>query len=147
MTVPDRDPAPTPAIFIVHALNHAVAAATAAAAAKRHVILRSARGAAGYAGAEWFLGIIAQTRSQIPDANLSASLDCGDDLAIAIEAVRVCANHPATAIRFDGPPESHRKITDIADGLGVEIDAAQGPAVDLMGTSDPGRVARKILTD
>lgn len=149
MTVRDPKTAPSPAIFIIHSRAQAVAAATAAADAGRAVVLRSARGAAGYGGAAWFFGLVDRARAEVPEADISAVLDCADDLAVAIEAVRAEAEHaptgPAIAIRFDGPAAAHQKITDIAARLGIPIDTSDAPAADLRGSADPARAARKIL--
>ena len=48
--------------IIIHGLDHARAALSAAAECERRVILLSAPGAAGYAGAPWFLKVVALAR-------------------------------------------------------------------------------------
>ena len=64
--------------IIVHDLGHARAALAAAAECGRPVTLLSAAGAAGYAGAAWFLRVVALAAAENPDAQWDAVLDCAD---------------------------------------------------------------------
>lgn len=132
---------PDRAIFIVHSLDHAVAAAEAAADAGRPILLRSARGAAGYAGIGWFAALIGETRGRVPSGDLIGSLDCADDLALAFEA---CAAG-IDAIRYDGDDAGQEKLRDVAAQCGVALDAVEGESLDLAKSTDFARSARDFL--
>ncbi len=119
-------------IFIVHSLEHAITASRAAADAGRPILLRSARGASGYAGIGWFAALIRETRERIPNADLIGSIDCGDDLALAFEA---CAAG-IDAIRYHGGGAGREKLSDVAAQCGVALDAAGGEALDLAKSTD-----------
>lgn len=123
MTAADTDRA----IIIVHSLDHAVAAARAGATAGRPVLLRSARGAAAYAGIGWFAALIAATRAGVPDADIRGALDCADDLALAFEAAAAGID----AIRYDGGAAGLAKLRDVTGRSGVTLDEAPGRALDL----------------
>ena len=124
-----------PAI-IVHSLDHTRAALAAARRAGRPVTLVSAPGAALYAGAGFWKAMIEQGRTEFPEADCRAILDCGDDAGVALGALR----EGIAAIAFHGPPRVHVKIVDIAKKLGAAVlrDAAAGaPALDLLDFPDP----------
>lgn len=127
--------------FVVHSLAHARAAAAAAAAAGRPVRLRSAPGAAGYAGVGWFLALVGAAREAVPDARIDGVLDCGSDLALAIEAIAAGAGR----IAFTGEAAARDKIADIAATAGTALDAGGGAALDLRHTPDPATACRNFL--
>lgn len=135
-TKPDRT------VFIVHSLEHAIAAARAAADTGRPVLLRSAQGAAGYAGIGWFAAIIAETRARVPGADIVGSLDCADDLALAFEA----AGAEIDAIRYDGGDAGLGKLRDVTAHCGVALDEATGESLDLAKASDFARFERDFLS-
>lgn len=126
-------------VFIVHSLAHAEAAARAAAGAA--IVLSSAPGAAGYAGAGWFLGLLEALAEAHPAAEFTGLLDCGDDAALAVEAlhagagwVRCTASGPALA-----------DVADIAGALGARLNGDAGPALDLGGADDAEGACRRFL--
>lgn len=129
------------AIVTVHALGQAVGAARAAAAAGLPLLLRSAPGAGGYAGAGWFLGLVAETRRRVPDADIAGALDCGTDAATAIEALRA----GAPLVGFRGEADTRALVDGIARDLGAALDEASGPALDLRGAGDPMRACAAFL--
>jgi hypothetical protein len=73
-----------PPAVTVHGLDGARAAV--AAAGPRGVLLLSARGAGGFAGAGWFLAIVAAAGPGMP-----AAIDCADAPGAALEALRAGA--------------------------------------------------------
>lgn len=114
-------------VFVVHSLAHALAAARAAG--PRPITLSSARGAACYAGVGWFLEILAETRKRVPESDVAAVLDCGDDAAIAIEALRAGAER----VRIRGAAAD--QVADIAAALGARVNGPEGPILDMRGAS------------
>ncbi len=132
---------PDRAIFIVHSLEHAIAASKAAAAAGRSIQLRSARGAAGYAGIGWFAALIEETRHRVPSADLIGAIDCAADLALAFEA---CAAG-IDAIRYDGIDAGLEKLRDVAAQYGVALDTAGGESLDLAKSTDFERSTHDFL--
>lgn len=110
-------------VFVVHSLAHALAAASAAG--PRPIALSSAPGAACYAGVGWFLEILAETRKRMPEADVVAVLDCGDDAAIAIEALRAGAEE----VRIRGAAAD--QVAEVAAALGARANGPEGPALDM----------------
>jgi hypothetical protein len=75
------------AVVIVHGLAQARAACMAARAGGHELLLLSGVGAGSYAGAAWWRGLISHSgHSGHSGADI---LDCGDDGAAAIEALRL----------------------------------------------------------
>jgi hypothetical protein len=69
---------------------HGLVQARAAVAPGRPVTLLSARGAALYAGCGWWRALLGQARqAAAPDAAIDDILDCADDPARALEALRI----------------------------------------------------------
>ena len=91
--------------IIVHHLDHARAALAAAAECGRPVILLSAAGAAGYAGAPWFLRVVALATDEHPEAQWDAVLDCADRPGHVLAALR----QGAIAVRFTGSKATARR--------------------------------------
>lgn len=131
---------PTP-VIIVHNIAHARAAAEAAVAAGILVRLRSAPGAARYAGAAWFAALIAIVREEFPTANIEASLDCATDAGLALAALR----SGIRLVRFTGPPSVKRKIAAIARSCGAALDDAP-PTIDLLDRAALESTLRAALT-
>ena len=124
-----------PRVIIVHGINHARAAAAAAATFDVAVRIRSAPGAAAYGGAGWFLEIIEIVRAEYPNARIEASLDCADAPGYAMAALR----RGAEMIRFRGIATANDKIAQIADANGAVLDKSRAAPLDLSGIGDPGR--------
>ncbi len=130
------------AIVIVHSLAHAIAAAERAVDAGRPVLLRSARGAAGYAGISWFAAVIAETRARVPGADIVGSIDCADDLALAFEAVGAGID----AVRYDGGEAGLAKLRAVAARCGVALDETAGESLDLAKADDFARFERHFMS-
>jgi hypothetical protein len=128
-------------VIIVHNIAHARAAAEAAVAAKVSVRLRSAPGAARYAGAAWFAALIDIVREEFPAAKIEASLDCATDAGMALAALRT----GLALVRFTGPPRVKRKIAAIAQAHGAALDDAPA-AIDLLDHAAPESALRTALT-
>lgn len=130
-----------PRAVIVHGRDHARAAAAAAAELGVAVRLRSAPGAAAYAGTLWFLGVVDRARSDYPDARIEAVLDCGDQPGTALAALR----QGATMIRLEGPKAVRDRVAAIAAQYGAQIDIDRRKALDLFGIKDPEAACRAWL--
>lgn len=130
-----------PRAVIIHGLDHARAAVSAAQDLGVPVRLRSAPGAAGYAGALWFGEIVDMARAEYPDAVVEASLDCGDQPGTALAALR----QGAEMIRIEGPKAVRDKIAAIADEYGAAIDTDQRDALDLEWEKDAETRCREWL--
>ena len=117
----------SPPAIIIHSLDHALTAARAARDVGRPVTLASARGAAGYAGVGWFLGVVDEARRHYPDVELSDVLDCDDDIALAIEALYAGAGW----IMFCGESAALDRVCDVAQSLGARINGPINEVFDL----------------
>jgi hypothetical protein len=122
------DPVIADPVIIVHALGHAVAALRAAAAARRPVVLSSAPGAGGYAGAGWFRALVEAARAAVPEARFSAFLDCGDAAGPALAALRA----EVEGVLFIGRADVAGRLADIARQHGARLDTVRpAAALDL----------------
>lgn len=122
-----------PRSVVVHGLDHARAAAAAAAALCLPVRIVSAPGAAVYAGPAWFAEVVAAARRAHPQAEVEAVLDCGDSPGAVLAALR----RGAETLRFSGPFAARRKLAALAEASGARLEWRATPALDLDGASDP----------
>lgn len=129
------------AIFIVHNIDHARAAAAAAAEQGLPILIRSADGAAAYAGAGWFFHLVDIVRTEYPTADLAASLDCADAPGLALAALR----QGLKMIRYRGSRRTAQKVAAIATQYGATMDRQRGRALDLMEEDDPLSACRERL--
>jgi hypothetical protein len=104
-------------VIIVHSLAQAIAALTAASRAGRPVVLASAPGAGSYVGPGWFGALVAAAREAVADAYFSALLDCGDDVGVALAAIR----SQIEGVVFTGRVDVARRLADIARQHGVRF--------------------------
>jgi hypothetical protein len=134
-------PAPAATAVIVHDLDHARAALAAAAAFDRPVTLVSAPGAAGSAGAAWFLKVVALAAADHPDAKWDAILDCANQPGHVLAALR----QGAKAIRYTGTKATAAKLAAIAEQCGARLVRGRLKAYDLRGKADPGAACRSWI--
>ena len=127
---------------IIHSLDHALAAASAADALGRPVRIVSAPGAAGYAGPAWFAEVVAATRRAHPGAEIEAVLDCADRPGDVLAAFR----RGVGVVRFDGPAVMRRKLAAIAAAQGGRLDRSRGGELDLEGVADPQAACHALLS-
>ena len=127
--------------IIVHGLDHARAALAAAADCGRPVTLLSASGAAGYAGAPWFLRLVALAADEHPDAEWEAVLDCADRPGHVLAALR----QGASAVRFTGSKATAAKLAAIAESYGARLETGRPKALDVRGEADPSAACRTWL--
>jgi len=126
---------------VVHSLDHARLALSAARAAKKPIVLRSAKGAASYAGAGWFAAMVARAAREFPGVEFAASLDCGDEPGHAMAALR----EGVRLVRLDGPKRVRAKIASMAKKSGAALDDDEAAALDLLNLADPAAALREWL--
>jgi hypothetical protein len=131
---------PPPAI-IVHSLDHALAAASAATALGRALVLRSAPGAGSTVGAGWFMGLSDALAARHPLLQATLILDCADEAGTVLGAFR----RGIKQVRFTGPSDVRAKLAAIAAARGAALDEDTRPALDLLNASDPETACRNWL--
>lgn len=125
-------------VIVIHDLEHARAALAAAAAVDRPVTLVSAPGAAGYAGAAWFLTVVERAAAEHPTAAWEAVLDCADRPGHVLSALR----QGAAAVRFTGAKATAAKLAAIAKRSGARVLTGRLRAFDLRAEADPWAACR-----
>jgi fructose/tagatose bisphosphate aldolase len=131
-------------VVVVHGLAHLCAVFAVARAAGKPLVAWTAPGAAGYAGVLYLKKAVDAARADVGEAPVQVVLDCGDDAAHALGALRM----GWTDIAFAGAPKLHEKILRIAEQMGARLVAPDhAPALDLLDESDPETACRKILAD
>jgi hypothetical protein len=106
-----------PAI-VIHSLEQAIAALTAATRARRLIVLVSEPDAGGYVGPGWFGALVAAAREAVPDARFSALLDCSESVGAALAAIRA----EVEGVIFTGRADVARRLADIAAQHGVRFE-------------------------
>jgi len=118
---------------------HGIADARVALAPSLPVMLVSAPGAALYAGAGWWVALMAAARAEHPGREFTDSLDCGDAPGRAAEALRAGQR---CLVLLPEPPGGYERIRLMAEALGAVLWPAMPEALDL---ARPG--ARRRLQD
>jgi len=130
-----------PRAVIVHSLDHARLALAAARAANKPIVLRSAPGAASYAGAGWFAAMIARAAREFSGVAFTASLDCGADPGHAMAALR----EGVPLVRLAATKRVRAKIASMAKKSGAALDEDEEAALDLLNAADPAGALRDWL--
>ena len=107
-------------VVVVHHLEQARAALAAAAEAGCALQLRSAPGAAGYAGVGYLQALGEQAGHEL-------LIDCGDDAGLVMAALRTGCRR----LVFSGSEEIWRRLHDMAGQLGAEL-LAEAHAPDML---------------
>ncbi|MEE8393131.1 MAG: class II fructose-bisphosphate aldolase [Rhodospirillales bacterium] len=118
---------------IIHNLEQARAALSAADRLQVPVTLLSAPNAAGYLGAAVFREMIVQAANDHPGVDFRAVLDCGEDPGLALGALR----HGIKCLRIRTGGDVKSNIDDIAGQSGATIDQDDGETLDLLYQDDP----------
>jgi len=126
---------------IVHCLDDCRTALRAAEESGCAVTLRSAPGAAAYLGAPAFKAMVETARSEHPDVDAQAVLDCGNEPGLALAAFR----HGLDRVRVDLRPEVRARVNDIAAQCGATLDDDPSPALDLGVEAEPLSASRDWL--
>ncbi len=132
-------------VIVFHNLEHARAALAAALEVDVAVILRSAPGAAAYAGAGYLKAIADAAAKDHPDARVSWVIDCGADAGTALGALRIGWKK----LRFSGPESLREKLTDIAAQQNATVtgEAVGETVLDLLDHHDPAATCRDVLAE
>ncbi len=112
---------------IVHCLEDARIALSAAQAAGCGVVLASAPGAAAYTGILWFRELLRAAQAERPEVPVTGLLDCGDKPGLVLAAL----GHGLPALRFTGPRKVAQRLAEICKGEGVELVTGRLKALDL----------------
>jgi hypothetical protein len=123
---------------VVHHLEQARAALAAAAELGCAIELRSAPGAACYAG----VGYLKALGDEVGHELL---IDCGDDAGLVMAALRTGCRR----IAFSGNAELGRRLSDMAEQLGTAlvVETQVPEVVILQPEDDPGAILRARLSD
>lgn len=100
-----------------------------AAAGPRGVLLLSAHGAGGFAGAAWFLGLVAAAAATNPGVAHRAALDCADRPGTALAALRAGVR----VVVLDSACPGFGAVASAAQEVGAQVLAARPPSLDLAG--------------
>lgn len=113
----------------VHGIGEARTALSVARHLGKRVIVVSAPGAAGHAGAGWWAALTATLRAEFPDMDVIAVLDCGEAPGHVLAALRA----GCTDIGFTGPDDVTARLSDIAGQAGARIHRPIEGTLDLRG--------------
>ena len=132
-------------VIVFHTLEHARAALAAALEADVAVTLRSAPGAAAYAGTGYLKAIADAATDDYPDARVTWVIDCGADAGTALGALRIGWKK----LRFSGTASGREKLTDIAAQRDATVtgEAAGETVLDLLEHHDPAAACRDVLAE
>jgi hypothetical protein len=111
----------------VHGL--AGARAALAAAGPGGLLLLSAPGAGGFAGAAWFLGVVRAAAAAHPGVAHHAALDCADAPGTALAALRAGLG----LVVLDGACPGFAAVAAAAMEAGAQVLPARPPSLDLGG--------------
>ncbi len=132
-------------VIVVHTWSHAEAAIAAAEERGAAVVLASPRDGALTNGPAYYKAAFDAARRAHPTAPVRFRLDCGDDAAAALAALRI----GFAEIGFHGRLAVAKKIADIARQAGTRLvrGAAASPrnALDLLDCDDPLAACRNRL--
>ena len=133
-----------PRRIIIHSLADARAALAAAQELGVPVVLATAVGAGGYAGAMWFNAVIEAARADFPSVPVVTILDCSGEAGTVLNALR----HGLKRVRFSGGAAALKRLRDIAGQLDAEIETGKPPpALDLLHERDPDAACRRYLRE
>ena len=126
---------------VVHDIAHARAALAAAAEAKREIHLLTPPGGAHYAGAPYYAELFRQAAAGAPTARFRATLDCGDDAALALTAI--AAGWRSLVLARGG--KAYAKVKDVAAQHGAHLTRRAPVADDLAESADPRARCDELL--
>ena len=127
--------------IIIHSLEHAVAALKAARALDCAVTLASPPGAAAYTGALWFREVVKEAAREVPEADFTAILDCGDKPGLVMAAFR----QGVRSVRFTGGKLQTEKLAALAEHEGYHLITGKLDSLDLAEESDVPDACRNWL--
>lgn len=128
-------------VFVVHHLDHVLAACRASSDTGRPVTLLTPPGGAHAAGPPYYREAVRAAKAVCPEAAVEIILDCGDDAALAVAALKTGWK----TVVLSGSPTLRRKVAAIAQDFEARILARRPAAVDLLQTADPEAAYRDAL--
>ena len=128
-------------VIIIHSLEQAVTALKAARELGLPVTLASPPGAAAYTGALWFREVVKQAEREVPQAEVSSILDCGDKPGLVMAAFR----QGVLRVRFTGPKAAADKLRAIAEAESHHLITGPLEALDLLDVADKAQACRDWL--
>ncbi len=131
-----------PEAIVIHHLAHVRAALAAAEAAASTVQLLTPPGGGHYAGAAFYAEIVRIAAAERPAATYRLTLDCGDDAALAIQALETGWTSLVLAAR----PKVRSKIREIASRFAATVSPSRPGALDLAESSDPEAACQAFLS-
>jgi len=129
-------------VIIIHSLEQAVTALKAARELDRPVTLASPPGAAAYTGALWFREVVKQAQLEVPQAEVSSILDCGDKPGLVMAAFR----QGVLRVRFTGAREAAEKLEAMAEAESLHLITGPLEALDLLDVKDKAQACRDWLS-
>ena len=114
------------------------AALDAAAELGVSLVLRSAPGAAAYAGPRYLKRLVERAAG---GSAAEVLIDCGDDAGLALTALDAGWRR----VLFTGRPAVRAKLAGIAARTGAEVSAARAPALDLLDHPEAAAACREFL--
>src|SRR5215831_900286 len=123
---------------VVHDLEQARIALTAARAIAKPITLLSAPAAASAVGPAWFATLVRTVRGEFPEVEVEAILDCGRAAGRAMAALQAGFN----GVVFTGSQGVLLKLADIGEDQRCTLYDHRPDALDLMAEKDPAAACR-----
>lgn len=130
-----------PPIAVFHDLGQALGLLRAAAEGGRAIVLRTAPGAASYAGPLYLIEIAKQAAAEVATAEASFEIDCGDDPM----AVFAALDAGWSRVLFTGPKKLRDRLAPLAARQGAAFDHRRGRPTALAPDDDGYDVGRTVL--
>lgn len=124
--------------IIIHTLDHARAALSAARGLGVPVTLATASGASAYLGPGWLPQVAVLARQEFPETEADFILDCGERAGDVMAALRAGSRK----LRFGGPDAVFEKLRQIAEAQDAEVIRDAPPALDLLDSDTPEKACR-----
>jgi hypothetical protein len=126
-----------PGVVVFHEAGHVRAAIEVAGELGVALILRTAPGAAAYAGPRYLKRLVERAGG----GGAEAHIDCGDDAGLVLTALEAGWRR----VLFSGRPAVQAKLAAIAAKQGSRVSATRASALDLLGISEPAAACREFL--
>jgi hypothetical protein len=130
---------PRPSVVVFHEAGHVRAAIEVAGELGVALILRTAPGAAAYAGPRYLKRLV----DRAGGGGAEAHIDCGDDAGLVLTALEAGWRR----VLFTGRPAVRVKLAAIAAKTGAQVSSGRASALDLLGISEPAAACRDFLGD
>ncbi|MDZ3838501.1 MAG: hypothetical protein U0S49_14120 [Rhodospirillales bacterium] len=119
--------------ILIYGIDGARAAAAAAASLGLAVTLLVPAPVAAGLGADVIGKLFAIVRDEVPQARITAAVDCADAPGLALALLR----RGIDALRVEGPEDMLRRIAEIASQCGASLAEEPAESLDLLAVRDP----------